>query len=207
MPASLDEIQEAEEEHVEINPAWGPKELKVDAKGHVTAIVFKRCTQTIDPETGKFSPKYNEEETMEVPANHVVFAIGQAIEWGDLLKDTKVTFWHGNYPVADKFTYQTADEDIFVGGDVNTGPKFVIDAIAQGHEAATSLAIHCRFNASQTVGRDRRYFVSLNKEDIKVEGYDTAQRQVPAVDPKIDQHKSFRDAHLTLTEEHVSSSS
>ena len=203
MPASLDEIQEAEEEHVEINPSWGPKELKVDAKGHVTSIVFKRCTQTIDPETKKFSPKYNEEETMEVPANHVVFAIGQAIEWGDLLKDTKVTFWHGNYPVADKFTYQTADEDIFVGGDVNTGPKFVIDAIAQGHEAATSLAIHCHLNASQTIGRDRRYFVSLNKEDIKVEGYDTAQRQIPAVDESIDQHKSFRDAHLTLTEEQV----
>ena len=49
---------------------------------------------------------------------------------------------HGNYPIADKLTYQTADPDIYVGGDVFTGPKFVIDAIAQGHYVADSLARH-----------------------------------------------------------------
>ena len=203
MPASKDEIAEAEDEGITINPSYGPKELKVDEKGHVTAVVFKRCVSTIDPETGKFSPKYDENETIEVPADRVIFAIGQAIEWGNLLEGTKVTFWHGNYPVADKFTYQTADPDIFVGGDVNTGPKFVIDAIAQGHEAATSLAIHCRFNASQTIGRDRRHFVSLNKSDITLPSYDTAGRQEAGMDEKIDHKHSFEDAHLTLTEEQV----
>ncbi|MCR4562577.1 MAG: FAD-dependent oxidoreductase [Bacilli bacterium] len=203
MPATKEEIFEAEDESVEINCGWGPKEVLVDEAGKVRGIILKKCIRTIDPETKKFSPAYDEEQTMEVPASKIIFAIGQTIVWGDLLKDTKVTFWHGNYPIADKFTYQTADEDIFVGGDVNTGPKFVIDAIAQGHEVAESLIRHCRYNASLTIGRDRRYFVELNKQDITLPSYDTAGRQEAGMDENIDHRTSFRDAHKTLTEEQV----
>ena len=204
MPASPEEIAEAEEEKVQINPSWGPKEILTDEKGHVCGVVFKRCVSTIDPETGRFSPKYDENETITVHADSVIFAIGQAIEWGSLLEGTDVTFHHGNYPVADSFTYQTADPSIFVGGDVYTGPKFVIDAIGAGHEAAESLA---RFvsanNVPQKLGRDRRYFKSLDKENIAIDSYDSAQRQVPAVDESIDSANGWRDNRLTLTEEQV----
>lgn len=202
MPASKDEIMEAEEEGVIINPSFGPKEIKIDKNGRVSSIIFKKCVSVMD-ENGKFNPKYDENETMEVPAENIIFAIGQAIVWGDLLKGSQVTYWKNGYPVADKLTYQTADEDIFVGGDVFTGPRFVIDAINQGHEVATSLARHCRFNASMTIGRDRRHFVSLDKEDIQIPSYDEAGRQEAGMDPSIDHLKSFRDAHLTLTEEQV----
>ena len=57
MPASPEEIAEAEEENVKIFPSWGPKEVLVDEAGKVKGIVLKRCTSTIDPETGKFDPK------------------------------------------------------------------------------------------------------------------------------------------------------
>ena len=136
------------------------KEVLIDESGKVRGIVLKKCVRTIDPETKKFSPVYDESETVEIKADKIVFAIGQAIEWGKLLEGTKVTFWHGNYPVADKFIYQTEDPDIFVGGDVYTGPRFVIDAIAAGHEAAESLHRHARPDASMTIGRDRRAFSS-----------------------------------------------
>ena len=139
MPASRDEIREAEEENISVHTSWGPKEVKVNENGEVCGIVFKKCLRTIDPETKKFSPVYDENETVEVVADKIVFAIGQAVEWGSLLEGTQVTLRGGNYPVADQFTYQTADPDVFVGGDVFTGPRFVIDAIAQGHEAAESL--------------------------------------------------------------------
>ena len=138
MPATKQEIAETLEENIEICNSWGPKEVLVDEAGKVTGIVFKRCVSVYDS-NGKFAPAYDEDETIEVKADKIVFAIGQTIEWGKLLDGTKVEFWHGNYPVADKFTYQTAQDDIFVGGDVYTGPKFVIDAIAAGHEAAESL--------------------------------------------------------------------
>ena len=203
MPASKEEIAETLDEEIAIENAWGPKEVLVDEKGHVKGIVLKKCLRTIDPETGKFSPAYDENETKTIDAKHIIFAIGQAIEWGNLLDGSKVTFWHGNYPIADKFTYQTADPDIFVGGDVFTGPKFVIDAIAQGHEVAESLARHVRYNASLTIGRDRRYFIELDKTNLDYGAYDHAGRQEVGMDPSIDHKHSFRDAHLTMSEEQV----
>lgn len=204
MPATQEEIQEAEEEGVVIHPSWGPKEVKVDENGHVKAIVLKKCLSTLDPKTKRFNPQYDENDTIEVKADHIIFAIGQSILWGDMLKGTKVTFWHGNYPIADKFTYQTADESIFVGGDVYTGPKFVINAIGEGHEAAESLARYVSPNhASLTIGRDRRFFVELNKMDLDITDYDHAGREELPVDPSIDSKNSFRDAHLDFSEEQV----
>ena len=202
MPASNNEIAETLEENIEICNSWGPKELKVDEKGHVTAIVFKKCLRTIDPETKRFSPVYDENETMELKADHVVFAIGQAIEWGGLLEGTKVEFWRGNYPVADSLTYQTAEPDIFVGGDVYHGPKFAIDAIEEGKCAAESLHRYVHHGASMTTGRNRRDFIMLDKENISVSGYDHAGRQEAGMDESVPKH-SFRDAHKTLTPEQV----
>ena len=202
MPASNNEIAETLEENIEICNSWGPKELKVDEKGHVTAIVFKKCLRTIDPETKRFSPVYDENETMELKADHVVFAIGQAIEWGGLLEGTKVEFWRGNYPVADSLTYQTAEPDIFVGGDVYHGPKFAIDAIEEGKCAAESLHRYVHHGASMTTGRNRRDFIMLDKDNISVSGYDHAGRQEAGMDESVPKH-SFRDAHKTLTPEQV----
>ena len=201
MPASRNEIAETLEENIDICNSWGPKEVKVDENGHVTAIVFKKCLCTID-ENGKFNPAYDENETMTLEADHIVFAIGQAIEWGSLLEGTKVEFWRGNYPVADPLTYQTAEPDIFVGGDVYHGPKFVIDAIEEGKCAAESLHRYVHKGADMKIGRNRRDFIMLDKDDIYVDSYDHAGRQEAGMDETIDPH-SFRDAHKTLTEEQV----
>ncbi|MBO6001803.1 MAG: FAD-dependent oxidoreductase, partial [Spirochaetales bacterium] len=137
MPATKVEVEEAREDNVEIKFGWGPKEVKTK-DGKVSSIVFKKCTRVFD-ENKRFSPQYDEAQTIELPASKVIFAIGQSIQWGELLKGTKVEFGRGNGPVADKLTYQTDEPDIFVGGDVYTGPKFAIDAIAAGHEASDSL--------------------------------------------------------------------
>ena len=202
MPASKNEIAETLEENIEICNSWGPKEVLTDENGHVIGILFKKCLRTIDPETGKFSPVYDENETMTLKADHIVFAIGQAIEWGKLLEGTKVEFWRGNYPVADPLTYQTAEPDIFVGGDVYHGPKFVIDAIEDGKCAAESLHRYVHKGADMTIGRNRRDFIMLDKDNISVPNYDHAGRQEAGMDESIDPH-SFRDAHKTLTAEQV----
>ena len=204
MPASKNEIFEAEEEEIRIEPGWGPKEVLVNEAGRVKGIVFKRCVSTIDPATGAFSPKYDESETVTVEADPIVFAIGQAIEWGGLLEGTGVKFGRGNYPAADGFTYQTSDPSIFVGGDVFTGPKFVINAIGAGHEAAESLMRYVSdYNVPQTVGRDRRYFKALDTDNITVESYDAAGRQEPACEAIEDPGHSFYDPRVVFTEEQV----
>ena len=202
MPASNEEIRETLEEDIAINNSWGPKEVLVNEKGEVKGIVFKKCISTLNEE-GKFDPKYDENEIITIDADKIIFAIGQAIEWGDLLKGTKVEFWRGNYPLADKVTYQTNDDDIFVGGDVFTGPRFVIDAIAAGHEVADALARHVRPNAHPTIAFNKRGFTPLNKKDLTFPGYDEAGRQEAGMDESIDYKNSFKDAHKTLTEEQV----
>lgn len=120
MPATNQEILETLDEGIEINNGYGPKEIIKDENGCVKQIVFKKCLSVNDPVTHKFNPVYDENDTVTVDATHVIFAIGQTINWGNLLEGTKVTFQHGNYPVADKLTYQTNEPDIFVGGDVYT---------------------------------------------------------------------------------------
>ncbi|MDO5329879.1 MAG: FAD-dependent oxidoreductase [Bacillota bacterium] len=203
MPASLEEIAETLDEDIEIVNCWGPKEVKVDGKGHVSSIVFKKCLRTIDPETKKFSPVYDENETMELSADKIVFAIGQAIVWGDLLKGSKVETARNGAPAADPLTYQTAEKDIFVGGDVYTGPKFAIDAIAAGKEAAISLARAVHPGCTLDEGRNRNDYIVLNKDDIKIDSYDHTPRQEAGLDSRFDPRRSFKDAHLNLTPEQV----
>ena len=201
MPASAEEIYEAEEENVVINCGWGPKEILTE-DGKVSGVVFKKCVSVTDAE-GRFSPTYDENETITVPCKHVIFSVGQSIVWGDLLQGSKVELGRGNGAVADGLTYQTKEEDIFVGGDVYTGPKFAIDAIAAGREGAISIHRFVQPHSSLTIGRNRRDFISLDKEDILVENYDNSSRQIPGRDSKIDHKKSFRDSSIGFTEEQV----
>jgi len=196
MPASPSERKEAREDGVVINPGWGPKEVLGTDK--VKGIVFKKCTSVFNAEH-KFAPTYDENELISLDADLVIFAIGQTVNLGDLLKGTKVEFFRGVYPLADKLTYQTAEPDIFTGGDVFTGPKFAIDAIAAGKEAAESLHRFVQ-HGHMTIGRNRRDFIELNKGDIDVPSYDNSSRQ-EAVDTA--NSDKFREYHGTLTEEQV----
>lgn len=200
MPASEEEILEASEESVNIQCGYGPKEVLTE-NGKVTGIVLKKCLSVFD-KNGRFAPKYDENDTITVPCEHVFFSIGQSVEWGGLLEGSRVELGRGNGPVADALTYQTAQPDIFVGGDVYTGPKFAIDAIAAGKEAAVSIHRFVQPHSSLTIGRNRRQFKALDKEDIRVESYDNASRQVPLKNQSID-FKSFRDASLPFTEDQV----
>ncbi len=200
MPASPEEIELAESEGIIVKGGWGPKEI-LSEDGKVSGIVFKKCVSVKD-ETGKFNPKYDENETMTIPCKNVILSVGQSIEWGSLLEGTKVELGRGNGPVADPVTYQTAETDIFVGGDVYTGPKFAIDAIAAGKQGAISIHRYVQPHSSLTIGRDPNYYKELDKDDILVENYDNTGRQHPGMKPGAG-NKSFRDYKLTFTEEQV----
>ena len=201
MPASVEEIEEAEEEGVIMNCGWGPKEI-LSENGKVTGIVLKKCISVKDAD-GRFNPKYDESDTMTVSCKHVFLSVGQTIEWGKLLDGSQVELGRGNSAVADALTYQTAEPDIFVGGDVYTGPRFAIDAIAAGKQGAISIHRFVQPHSSLTIGRSRNDFIEFDKENIKVENYDNTSRQIPGTDKRIDAKSSFRDAKLTFTEEQV----
>lgn len=201
MPASKEEIAEALEEGIELNCGWGPKEV-LEEDGKVAGVVFKKCIRVLD-EQGRFSPEYDEEQTVTIPCKHVIFSVGQAIEWGNMLDNLDLKRRSNGGALADKLTYQTSEPDIFVGGDGYTGPRFAIDAIAAGREGAISLHRYVHENCTLTIGRNRRDFVELDKNNISVESYDTSKRQIPAKADEKAQAATFRDLSHSLTEEQV----
>lgn len=201
MPASKEEIAEALEEGIELNCGWGPKEV-LEEDGKVAGVVFKKCIRVLD-EQGRFSPEYDEEQTVTIPCKHVIFSVGQAIEWGNMLDNLDLKRRSNGGALADKLTYQTSEPDIFVGGDVYTGPRFAIDAIAAGREGAISLHRYVHENCTLTIGRNRCDFVELDKNNISVESYDTSKRQIPAKADEKAQAATFRDLSHSLTEEQV----
>ena len=204
MPALPHEIAEAEEDGVEIKCGWGPAAVELDEDGVVRGVTFKRCT-SVYGEDGRFAPAYDEDDTMFVPCEHVILSIGQSIEWGTLLEGSSIEVGPGGRIAADEQTYQTAQEDVFVGGDVFTGPRFVIDAIAAGHEAAISLHRFVQKGSSLTISRNQRHYVELDKTNLSLNpmGYDHAGREIPACARVETVLHNWDDPSKTFTEEQI----
>lgn len=202
MPAALEEIEEAEEENIVINNGWGPKRI-LSENGKVTGIEFKKCVSVFD-ENGRFNPQYDENDVMVVEADCVLLSIGQSIQWGGLLEGTKAVTRPNGTIEADGFTYQTAEPDIFAGGDAYSGPRFAIDAIAAGKQAAISIHRFVQPGQSLVYGRDRRQYKELDKEAAVLEGFDNTPRQRPEqVKSNQKAAESFRDLRGTFTEEQM----
>lgn len=200
MPAAKDEIQEAEEEGIRILNSWGPKEILLES-GKVKGIVLKKCVSVFD-ENHRFRPVYDEEECMTIECENVFLSIGQSIQWKTLLEGTAVEINPNGTAKADPVTYQTAEPDIFVGGDIYTGPKFAIDAIAAGKEGCESIHRFVHEGHSLTLARNLRKFVELDKDNLEIEEFDNAKRQIPGKKAGV-AAETFKDLRSTFTEEQI----
>ena len=198
MPALEEEIEEAESENVIINNGYGPKRIIVK-DGKVTGIEFKKCVSVFNEE-GKFAPKYDENDVITVEADYILVSIGQRIEWGKLLEGTNVKLNKNNTVSVDEF-YVTGESNIIAGGDCVTGPKFAIDAIASGKEGAISIHRAVWPGQTQKYGRDRRKYISLDKDNLEISGYDNVKRQRPLSIKE--NHGTFKDTRATFTEEQM----
>ena len=201
MPALSEEVEEAEEEGIMIQNGWGPAHI-VTENGKVTGVAFKKCVSVFDENHG-FCPKFDESEIKIVRADYVLTSIGQAIEWGGLLDETKVELNPNKTVKVDLLTYQTAENDIFAGGDVVTGPKFAIDAIAAGKEGAISLHRAVQPGQSLTFGRDRRIYHELDKSNVVTDGFDRVPRQQAGHTDHKKAKESFKDVRVTFTQEQM----
>lgn len=203
MPALPEEIAEALEEGIKIENGWGPTRVLV-TDGKVTGIEFKRCTRVFD-EDNRFNPQYDEQEKLVVPAEHVLLSVGQAIAWGDLLKGSKAaeTLNRNQTLQADPITYQTAEPDIFVGGDAYTGPKFAIDAIAAGKEGAISIHRFVQKGQSLVLGRLVRDYRPLDVDNVDFEGFDRKPRQQLACPSGDSCRKSFKNMRAMFSPEQI----
>jgi NADPH-dependent glutamate synthase beta subunit-like oxidoreductase/NAD-dependent dihydropyrimidine dehydrogenase PreA subunit len=201
MPALDEEIDEALAEDIEINNSWGPKRILTE-NGKVVGIEFKKCISVFD-ENKRFNPKFDEKEVKVVKASHILISVGQGMDWGNLLENSKAELNPNKTIKADSFTLQTGEPDVFAGGDALTGPRFAIDAIALGKEAAISIHRFVHPGQSLVNGRDRRAYHALDKENLIFENYDHMPRQRALhVDGKKSK-ETFKDLRPTFTEEQM----
>ena len=202
MPAAADEIAEAEEEGVRFMYLAAPVEVlgsgkvsgmkvevmelgEADAKGRRKPVG-----------TGKF-------ETLELDA--VISAIGQKIDLGGISSGTGIQLSSKGAVMVDELSYQTGEPDVFAGGDVVTGPKFAIDAIAAGKEASISIHRYVHPGQTQHLGRDHRDYKPLDAKTVAVSigSFDTAPRQKAACGSAEEARRTFKDLRGDLTEEQI----
>ena len=200
MPMGEEDRSECEREGVEIYAGFGPKEITVE-DGRAVSMAFVKCLRVKD-DSGRFAPVYDESTVQVTPCGTVLYCIGQKPDWGTLLTGTAVELDGRGLVQADPVTYQTAEKDIFAGGDVYTGQKFAIDAIAAGKEGAVSLHRYVQ-GATLTIGRNRRQFIELDKKNalIAVDSYDSTPRQRIGYNDAL--RRTFKDERVAFTEEQV----
>ena len=200
MPMGGEDRTECEREDIAVHAGFGPVEVSAE-NGRAVSVTFKKCLRVKD-EQGRFAPVYDESVLQMAPCDTVLFCIGQKVEWKELLAGTQVEFNPNGTAKADPVTYQTAEPDVFVGGDVYTGQKFAIDAIAAGKQGAVSLHRFVQ-GATLTIGRDRRQFIELDKKNalIAVDSYDSTPRQRVGYNEAL--RRTFRDERIAFTEEQV----
>ena len=200
MPMGEEDRSECERDGVAVYAGWGPREVSVEG-GKAAGVSFVKCLKVKD-ENGRFAPVYDENTVQVAPCTTVLFCIGQKAEWRELLSGTAVEFDPNGTAKADPVTHQTAEADIFVGGDAFTGQKFAIDAIAAGKQGAVSLHRFVQ-GATLTIGRDRRQFIELDKKSalIAVDSYDNTPRQRVGYNEAL--RNTFRDERVAFTAQQV----
>ena len=200
MPMGVEDRTECEEDGIEIHAGWGQTEILAE-NGKCSGIRFRKCLSVRNAE-GRFAPTFDDNTIEEVPCDMVLYCIGQKVDWKGLLTGTAVELNPNGTAKADPVTYQTAEPDIFVGGDVYTGQKFAIDAIAAGKQGAVSLHRWVQ-DATLTIGRDKREFIELDKNNLLLEeaSYDNTPRQRIGYNETL--RKTFKDGRVAFTEEQV----
>lgn len=142
MRASPWEIEDAMHEDIPIIDCHVPKSFVVE-NGTLKGMMFE-----------KVQAKYNGDGTRElvnagvedvfIEADEVLIAIGQSTSFTWIERDLGLEFNKHSMPVVDEVTFQSTLPNVFFGGDAAFGPKNVITAVAQGHQAAISIDLFCQ---------------------------------------------------------------
>ena len=199
MPMGPEDRGECERDGITIHAGWGQTEI-VTENGHAAGIRFRKCLR-VKNDRGRFAPEFDDDDTCQAQCAAVLYCIGQKVDWRQLLTGTAVTFNPNGTAQVDPVTYQTAEPGIFAGGDAVTGQKFAIDAIAAGKEGAISLHRFVQ-KATLTIGRNRRQFVELDKENALIPvGFDNTPRQQIGYNEAL--RRTFRDERIAFTAQQV----
>ena len=135
--ASPWELDDAEEEGVEILVNYAPTRFVIE-KGRLVGMEF----DVLEWDEG--ARKSTTVDTVTIPCDDVILAIGQENSFPWIERDLGMTFGEWDMPVVDDITMQSSVPAVFFGGDAAFGPKNIIWAVAHGHASAISIDNHCQ---------------------------------------------------------------
>ncbi len=176
------DIREGEEEGIIRHNAVGPQEVLRDSEGRVTGVRFAPVLSLFDAD-GRFAPAFDHDNEHVVECDTVLVAIGQVCDLEFLEEHHGVALDARHYPKHDSGSLMTTAAGIFVAGDLQTGPRLIIDAVASGKQAARGVLKH-------VTGRSLTFSATelhLDIEDYQREkGYETIDRvSVETIDPEL----------------------
>jgi NADPH-dependent glutamate synthase beta subunit-like oxidoreductase len=198
MPANAEDIDECQEEGIPINTLAQPVRF-IGENGRVKAIECIKMKLTEPDESGRPKPEPVPDSVFTMEVDAVINALGQEADWACLTPECACTLSDWGTMNVDPLTLQSDDPDIFAGGDAARGSRTVIEAIADGKQAAISID---RFILGRDLrlGRDQ-VFPTIT--DPQKEVYNKIDRvQMPCLDPQA-RIKSFDEVQKGLTEEMV----
>lgn len=198
MPADKEELAEAEAEGIKFMFMVNPAEITGEGKAEVLRL--EKMAAGKPGADGRPVPIGSGEFT-ELAVDSVISSVGQKVLLNGIADFE--TSKRGTV-IADGLTYQTSVKDVFAGGDVVTGPKFVINAIAAGKEGAISIHRYVHEGQTLDLGRDRRDYRPIDKENIAIVpgSFDQSPRQ-KAAHKGAGAAKTFDDLRGTLNEEQI----
>ena len=135
--ASPWELEDAEEEGVQILVNHSPKRFVVE-NGVLKGMDFEVLEWDAEAKKSKVL------ETIFLPADDVILAIGQENAFPWIERELGIEFDKWGLPVVNETTFQSTRPGVFFGGDSAFGPKNIIWAVAHGHDAAISIHNHCQ---------------------------------------------------------------
>ena len=137
--ASPWELKDAEEEGIEIVENHAPSRFVIE-NGRLTGMEFERV-EWYEDEKGK--QRSRTLDTVIIPCDDVILAIGQEAAFPWIERDIGIEFGEWDMPIVDRATFQTTLPGVFAGGDAAWGPENIIWAVEHGHQAAISIHQHC----------------------------------------------------------------
>ncbi len=139
MPARVEEIEHAEQEGVEMNFLLSPIEFHGDDEGWVRSATCQKMELGEPDESGRRRPIPIEGETVEIPCDTAIVAIGSKAH--PLVPETTpdLEASERGYVAIDEETGATSKEGVFAGGDIVTGAATVIQAMGAGRRGAESI--------------------------------------------------------------------
>ncbi len=198
MPSRAEEIEECQEEGIPINILTQPVKF-IGENGRIRAMECIKMQLMEPDDSGRRRPEPVPGSEFTIEVDGAILALGQEANWSCITPECACTLTDWGAMNVDSLTLQSDDKDIFAGGDAMRGPRSVIEAIADGKQAAISIERLLGGEDLRT-GRDMK---PITIRDHRKETYYKMDRaQMPRLDAR-ERVKNFNEVQRGLTEEMV----